>query len=349
MKKTITTILALSLLALAMGTGASADVKTGKTDQTRDITLEAEEKDSSAGIKVEELHKNDFTTALSSNNADGVYNIKDRLALSFTSGEDAYLTILDFTAGGSIVQLFPNKWVKDNFVKAGETVSIPAEGSGYYMLVGGPVGVDVVKAIATNNDIQVFDAENKDVAGPFSVIKDPKSATRDILLMAEEPEPEPEVPEPPHPDWETSGDVPPPPAALKWSVASLAVMTKGAEGVPTGFTVGNSGDWRAKLWTNSPSFLVGNRVYVKLLSDKPGKLVSLVNMGASSAENNLLPDGADISFEAGEILILPRNEDKWKLVAAPKAGLDVIKAKLALADGTELELSLDVNVDEEEE
>jgi hypothetical protein len=287
------------------------------------------------------MHKNDFATALSSNSADGVYSIGDRLILTFKSDEDAYLTILDFTSSGQIVQLFPNEWVKDNFVKAGETVTIPAEGSGYLMKVGGPVGVDAIKAIATNNDIQVFDAANKDVVGPFSVIKDPKSATRDILLLAEDPTPAPPA------DPTPSGDVPPPPSPLKWSVASHAVMTKGAEGEPTGFAV--SSDGHVKLWTNGPSFLVGNRVYVKLLSDQSGKLVSLVNAGASSTENNLLPEDADISFEGGEILILPREEDKWKLVAAPKAGRDVIKAKFALSDGTELELSLDVNVDEEEE
>ncbi|MDR1978902.1 MAG: DUF4384 domain-containing protein [Synergistaceae bacterium] len=336
---------ALLIFALSTICGVAwADIKPSTTTATRDIVLVEEEEGegeketaevAAAVLDVEELHKNDFSVTLTSDKEDGVYGIGDNIVLTFKSEADAYLTVLDFTSSGQILVLFPNKWVENNRVKAGEEVKIPAEGQKFAMKAGGPVGVDVVKAIATNNDVPVVDPENRELAGPFAVLKDAKNATRDILLVEDE-EPEPE------PGGETPSD------PLRWSVASLAVMTRDPEkaDAPTGFGVAVNGDWTAKAWTNGTDFLTGDLVFVKFISDKPAKLVSLVNLGASENENNLLPEGTDVSIEAGEILVLPRKDDKWKLVAASKTGKDVIKAKLAAEDGTELELSFAVTVDE---
>ncbi|MDR1915788.1 MAG: DUF4384 domain-containing protein [Synergistaceae bacterium] len=330
----------LLLLALALfveGGSAFADVKSGTTTATRDIVL-AEDDDAAEqpvgstpdGLGVEEMHKNDFVTTLTSDRSDGVYNIGDKMVLSFKSEADAYVTILDFTPSGQIVMLFPNKWVSDNFVKAGTEIKIPAEGQKFSMKAGGPVGVDVIKAIATNNEVQVFDEANKDVAGPFSVIKEPKAATRDILLAAED-------------DESVSADSSA--APLKWSVASLALMTKDNDDKPTGFASLSQGDTLVKTWVNGSSFLVGERVFFKLLANKGGKLISLTNAGASNNQNKLLPEDANVTFAPGEILILPRKDDKWKLVAAESLGKDTIEAKVELSDGTQLSLVFDVMVE----
>jgi hypothetical protein len=288
---------------------------------------------------VEELHKNDFGVALKSDKEDGVYDIRDKITLTFKAEKDSYLTILDFTSSGQILVLFPNRWVENNHVGAGQEVKIPAEGQKFSMRMGGPVGVDVVKAIATNKDIQVINPDDKQLMGPFAVLKDLES-TRDILLVEEEEE------EDKKDETETSGKAAEEP--LQWSVASLAVMTRDPQnaGEPTGFAVARKEDWTVKMWTNGASFLTGNLVFVTILSNKPAKLVSLVNMGASENENNLLPEGTDIAVQDGEILILPGKNDRWKLVAASKTGKDVVKAKLAAEDGAELELALEVTVEE---
>ncbi|MDR1482383.1 MAG: DUF4384 domain-containing protein [Synergistaceae bacterium] len=337
MRKTLTGIIVLSILILGVTAVSWADVKSGSTAQTRDIVLMEEDAapgSSTGEIQVQELHKNDFVTTIVSDRPDGIYNIGDNIILRFTSERDAYVTVLDFTPSGQIVVLFPNKWVADNHVKAGETVIIPAEGQNFSLKAGGPVGVDVVKAIATNNREQVYDDANKDLAGPFSVLKDPKVATRDILLLAEEQPASPADGTPAQP--------------LEWSVSSLALMTKDEEdNSPTGFTAGSSGDWQVKMWTNRNNFLVGERVFVKLLSNKDGRLTSLLNAGASSSENNLLPEDSSVVFKAGEVLILPRADDKWKLVSAEKAGVDGIKAELALNDGTKLEIELGLTVEQD--
>jgi hypothetical protein len=324
------------LLLTVLCAGAWADVKSGTTTATRDIVLVEEEEDDGGDAQVKanlldiaELHKDGFGAKLTSDHADGVYDIGDKLVLTFKSEADAYLTLLDFTATGQIIVLYPNKWVKDNKVKAGEEITIPAAGQKFAMKAGGPVGVDVVKAIVTNKDTAVIDPGNQELAGPFTVLKDTKIATRDILLVDDEPEEEPEVP-------------------LKWAAASLAIMTKDPANpdAPKGFGVAQGGGATVKAWTNGRSFLEGELVFLHILSDKPAKLVSLINQGASQKENNLLPEGLDISVAAGEILVLPRKDDTWKLVAAAEPGKDTIKCKLALEDGSEIELLLDVLVEE---
>ncbi|MDR2527951.1 MAG: DUF4384 domain-containing protein [Synergistaceae bacterium] len=324
MRKFIGLLLAAALLA---GNVAWADIKTSTTTATRDILLVDEDEPALAQTKVEEMSQGDFAVSLSTDKKDSVYSSGEKIVLTFKSEKDSYLTILDFTPSGQIVVLFPNKWVENNFVKAGQEIKIPAEGQKFAMRAGNAVGVDVVKAIATEKDVQVFNLDNKQLAGPFSVLQDAKMGTRDILLFEEEAE-------------SASATDP-----LKWTVASLALMTKG-DG-PSGFATADGQEAAVKMWTNVASYLTGDNVFVKFLSDKPGKLVSLVNIGASASENNLLPADADVSLKAGEILVLPRKDDKWKLVASGKAGKDIVKGKLAFDDGTEMELALEVTVEED--
>jgi hypothetical protein len=62
----------------------------------------------------------------------------------------------------------------------------------------------------------------------------------------------------------------------------------------------------------------------------------------------MLPDGSEIAFEAGQLLILPRPDDKWKFVASIKPGEDAINVKLVFDDGADAELSLKVIVEEDD-
>ena len=342
MKRFLMAVTVLSLVCAAFGGAAFADVLGGGTEQTRDIILQQEFEmissgvgdtpavnvnDTPGGLNAVSLHKNDFEVSITADKPDGLYNVGDKIVFFVTSEQDAYLTLLDFTPSGQIVVLYPNAWVEDNSVKAGETVTVPMDDTQYTLRAGGPVGVDVVKAIFTDKPVQVFDDDSKDIVGPFSLLKDPVAATRDILLMAtvDEPDPVDEV---------------------KWSVATFAVMTNeaGNEG-PTGFAVED----QTRMWANNNSFLIGERVYLKLLSEKPGTLVSLVNAGASTNENNLLPEGAEVKFAAGEVLTVPRADDKWKLVAAEDTGQDDILARLKFDDGTELDIALQIVVNNDME
>jgi len=328
-----------------------ADVLPRTTTATRDIVLveefeEKEEKtpvaspvwtgmdgeEKAARLGVEEMHKTDFSLSLSSGkSAEGdVYEIGDKIEFSFISDKDCFVTLLDFTPSGKIYVLFPNKWVKDNFVKAGERVVVPAAGQQFAMKLGGPAGVDIVKAIATNVETKILDPENQKLFGPFSVLEDSKVATRDIILFEEEPEAATAAPETP----------------LEWTVASLAVFTKGESPEKGGFGVAIEDDWIAKIWADRDAFLTGESIFVKLQSNRPATVVSLVNTGASGRENILLPEGVEKSVLPGAITILPGKQDKWKLIAATEPGVDVLTAVLRDESGAEMKVSFSIVVEE---
>jgi hypothetical protein len=103
-----------------------------------------------------------------------------------------------------------------------------------------------------------------------------------------------------------------------------------------------------QIWVNGTNFLVGERVFVKILSNKGGRIVSLVDEAPGKNTNNLLPENENFAFAPGEILILPRKDDKWKLVAAESVGIDTIKATLELEGGSKAEISFSINVESDE-
>ena len=333
-------ILSVLVFVFFVSACAFADVLPKTTSATRDIVLVEEDEDpkdakggedAAAKLNVEEMSKADFAVGLSSvRSADGdVYSIGDKLVLTFKSNQDCYLSILDFTPSGKILVLFPNKWVQNAQVKAGQVVRIPAEGQKFSMKVGGPAGVDVIKAIATNQETQILDPENQQLMGPFSVLKDVRVATRDILLVEEE-------------DGKTDEKKQP----LKWAAASLAVLTKADDPKKGGFGVAKKGDWVVKCWTDRDFFLLGEALFVKLQSNRPATVVSLTNKGASGKENALLPEGSSPQVKPGAITILPGQGDKWKLIAASKPGEDTVVAKLKDDKGEEIEVSFIVTIQE---
>ncbi|MFA7621916.1 MAG: DUF4384 domain-containing protein, partial [Aminobacteriaceae bacterium] len=184
-----------------MASQSFGDVLPRTTTATRDIVLVEEYEDDAdaekpvmdgeekaARLSIEEMYRSDFALTLESGRAaeGDVYDIGDRVEFSFTSDRDCYMTLLNFTPSGGIYVLFPNKWVTDNFVKAGERVLVPASGQKFSMKLGGPAGTDVVKAIATNIETKIVDPQNQKLFGPFSMLEDPKVATRDIILIEEE-------------------------------------------------------------------------------------------------------------------------------------------------------------------
>lgn len=332
------------LVLFLFGALASADVLPRTTTATRDIVLveDDEEEESVAAEKpavdgeekvarlgVEEMHKTDFVLSLESGKtAEGdIYAIGDKIEFKFTSDQDCYVTLLDFTPSGKIYVLFPNKWVTNNFVKAGESITVPAAGQKFSMKVGGPAGVDVVKAIATNVETKILDPDNQKLVGPFTALEDAKAATRDIILFEEEAE----VP----------ADVP-----LKWAAASLAVFTKGDVPEKGGFGVTLQDGWIVKAWADRDAFLTGEAIFVKLQSNRSATLVSLVNKGASGNENVLLPEGVVRGVVPGAITVLPGKEDKWKLIAASEPGLDTVTAVLRDEAGAEVSVSFVITVEE---
>jgi hypothetical protein len=82
-----------------------------------------------------------------------MYKIGDKLRINFTVSEPMYVRMVVINSKGSIDTLFPNTYQSDNYCKPGIKYSIPSRGTNFSLDIGGPVGTDKIRAIASSKPI----------------------------------------------------------------------------------------------------------------------------------------------------------------------------------------------------
>ena len=116
---------------------------------------------------------------------DRVYKHGDKLTLTVATTEDAYVWVLDTGTSGKVHQIFPNRYEKDNFVRVGAPVTIPAADSAYEFSVSHPKGAELITVIASSeNESPTLNlVDNAAVAGPFLALRgDAASVAKDISV-----------------------------------------------------------------------------------------------------------------------------------------------------------------------
>ena len=79
------------------------------------------------------------------------YRLKELMSITVRPESDCYLTLLDWDASGNFVQLFPNKFDKNNRLRADEPYTIPPRDADYEFFMSGPKGIERLKIIAVTN------------------------------------------------------------------------------------------------------------------------------------------------------------------------------------------------------
>jgi len=74
---------------------------------------------------------------------------KDKLTFKVSSDKPGHLYVLMHGTDGSIIQLFPNAAAKNNQIRAGSTLSLPAAKGIWDISVAGPPGTDHYLAIVS--------------------------------------------------------------------------------------------------------------------------------------------------------------------------------------------------------
>lgn len=87
------------------------------------------------------------------------YRIGDKITFFFRSNQDCYLTLFNLGTSGSVTVLFPNKLFQDSFIRANRTYSIPGGGYSFEYILSGPAGVEIIKAIATMEKVNLADLD----------------------------------------------------------------------------------------------------------------------------------------------------------------------------------------------
>jgi TolB-like protein len=77
------------------------------------------------------------------------YEIGEQISFFVKADADCYLTLLDISPDGKVTVMFPNKFHKDNLIRANVTNKIPEKKDGFSLQVREPSGLDRIKAFAT--------------------------------------------------------------------------------------------------------------------------------------------------------------------------------------------------------
>lgn len=123
------------------------------------VMLELIPKDAFYGLKSEFAKKTQqiekkFNIRLWSDRTD--YKIGDKIVFYFQAERDCYLNLVVINSRGDLTLLFPNRFHRNNFIRAGKTYRIPEDGYGFEFEIQPPIGTDRIYAIADNSPIDIF-------------------------------------------------------------------------------------------------------------------------------------------------------------------------------------------------
>ncbi|PID57263.1 hypothetical protein CSB45_08535 [candidate division KSB3 bacterium] len=79
------------------------------------------------------------------------YKQQEKIIINFRTNIDSYLTVYDIDTLGQVSVLFPNRHQPDNYVRGGQTYSIPNASYSYDLLIEGPEGIEYVDAVASTD------------------------------------------------------------------------------------------------------------------------------------------------------------------------------------------------------
>ena len=128
-----------------------------------------------------------LTTTL--DRADGQYRPGESVALTVETSEDAYVWVFDTGTSGRVHQIFPNEHATDNFMQAGQAVTLPGENAKYQFVAAEPAGVELLTVIASRDNTPLTDGliDRNTGAGPFLALQGTAaSVSKDLKITIDQ-------------------------------------------------------------------------------------------------------------------------------------------------------------------
>ena len=245
--------------------------------------------------------------------ADNTYAVGEAVRLYVRSNKDAYLTVLNVGPSGNTTMLFPNAAQRDSRVGAHQVVEIPGPGTGASIRVGGPVGRELIKVIASTSPAPLFDAAKLTGAGPFATVSGgSRSVARDLrVTMASQASSY---------EWDDYNKVVTTIASRP--VASLVPLMAAPSG--QAWPVSGSG---LRIATDKSQYRMGESVTVYASTTVPCYL-TLVNIGPSGQARVLLPNAAQPQnyLAAGQTVVFPGVGSQLTVTPVGPAGVETVTA-----------------------
>lgn len=85
------------------------------------------------------------------------YKQGEKILISFKASSDGYLTVYDIDTRGQVSVIFPNKQQPNNYVRGGQTYTVPDRTYSYDLIVEGPEGIEYVDAVVSNDPYYSWD------------------------------------------------------------------------------------------------------------------------------------------------------------------------------------------------
>ncbi|QJB57053.1 caspase family protein [Pseudodesulfovibrio sp. zrk46] len=121
------------------------------------------------------------------------FKVGDSLVITSKIAKGGYVNIVTLQPGDNVpTVLYPNKYHVNNWIGAGQTVTIPAPGDRFVLKAAPPSGKALIAVFVSPNKVNMYEQGYGE--GVFKMMS--KSSTRGFVV---ESAPEPEAPEPPKP------------------------------------------------------------------------------------------------------------------------------------------------------
>jgi Domain of unknown function (DUF4384) len=109
------------------------------------------------------------TVSVDRGNNNPVYNIGERIKISVSVNQDAYVYVFSIHSDGVIDLILPNRLSGGNqFLRANETRTFPPVGANYQLTVDGPAGQDKILAVASKRQLNLGELTSFKSNQPFA-------------------------------------------------------------------------------------------------------------------------------------------------------------------------------------
>jgi Domain of unknown function (DUF4384) len=109
------------------------------------------------------------TVSVDRGNNNPVYNIGERIKISVSVNQDAYVYVFSIHSDGVIDLILPNRLSGGNqFLRANETRTFPPNGANYQLTVDGPAGQDKILAVASKRQLNLGELTSFKSNQPFA-------------------------------------------------------------------------------------------------------------------------------------------------------------------------------------
>lgn len=176
----------LTALPPAAAAAAEAEIppppQSDVSDMARDLTV-VQQNIHGAGATAAATGANALKVQTWVDRADGTYAVGESVRLFVRTNKDAYVTVLNVGASGRTTVLFPNQYQPNNKVAANRSIEIAPPNSVARISVGGPVGAELIKVVASTSPKPVVPPQQTAAAGAFRLFDGaPDDLARDLTV-----------------------------------------------------------------------------------------------------------------------------------------------------------------------